>query len=70
MPLRIQYACATYNRMMRRVLGGMEQIDNSVDDVISFTGEWMRYLEELRQLFNRVWRAGLTVNGATSVIPV
>ena len=54
--------------MMRRVLGGMEQIDNFVDDVISFTGEWMRYLEELRQLFNRVRRAGLTVKPSLGVV--
>ena len=61
MPFWLQNACAIYGRMMRRVLDGMKQTDNFVDDVISFTDEWMSHLEELRQLFTRVRRAGLTV---------
>ena len=47
--------------MMRRVLDGMEQTDNFVDDVLSFTEGWQRHLSELRDLFRRVRQAGLTV---------
>jgi len=61
MPFGLQNACATYGRMMRRLLDGMEQTDNFVDDVLTFTDEWQRHLHELRDLFCRVRQAGLTV---------
>jgi len=61
MPFGLQNACATYGRMMRRVLEGLEQTDNFVDDVISFTDGWLSHMQELQQLFTRVRQAGLTV---------
>jgi len=61
MPFGLQNACATYSRMMRRVLDGMQQTDNFVDDVLSFTDGWSQHLQELRELFRRVQKAGLTV---------
>jgi len=61
MPFGLQNAGATYSRMMRYVLDGLESTDNFVDDVVSFTDEWNRHLEELRALFERVRAAGLTV---------
>ena len=61
MPFGLQNACATYGRMMRWVLEGLEQTDNFVDDVISFTDGWLSHMQELRQLFTRVRQAGLTV---------
>jgi hypothetical protein len=61
MPFGLQNAPATYGRMARKVLQGLEATDNFVDDVLSFTEEWRRHLDELRQLFERVRQAGLTV---------
>jgi len=61
MPFGLQNACTTYGRMMRRVLDGMQQTDNFVDDVITFTEGWQRHLQELQDLFLRVRQAGLTV---------
>ena len=61
MPFGLQNACATYGRMMRLLLDGMQQADNFVDDVISFTDGWIQHLQELRELFERVRGAGLTV---------
>ena len=61
MPLRLQNAGVTYGRMMQRVLEGLEQTDDFVDDVISFTDGCQSHMQELRQLFTRVRQAGLTV---------
>jgi len=47
--------------MMRRVLDGMEQTDNFVADVLSFTEGWQHHLDELQDLFRRVRQAGLTI---------
>ena len=61
MPFGLQNACATYGRMMRKVLEGMKQTDNFVDDVISFTDVRLNHFQELQQLFLRLRKAGLTV---------
>jgi len=61
MPFGLQNAGGTYSRMMRRVLDGLDATDNFVDDVVSFSDEWGRHLGELRQVFQRVKAAGLTV---------
>jgi len=61
MPFGLQNAGATYGRMMRKVLDGLNATDNFVDDVLSFTGRWDAHLQELQELFQRVRRAGLTV---------
>jgi len=61
MPFGLQNAGATYSRLMRRVLDGLELTDNFVDDVVSYTETWSRHLRELRSLFERVRSAELKV---------
>ena len=61
MPFGLQNAGATYSRIMRIVLDGLETTDNFVDDFVSFSGAWNVHLLELRRLFERVRSAGLTV---------
>ena len=52
---------ATFCRMMRRVLDGMENVDSFVDDIWIFTRDWDTHLSTVREVFNRLRRAGLTV---------
>lgn len=61
MPFGLQNAGATYGRMMRKLLEGLEATDNFVDDVLTFTDGWERHLDELRELFERIRQARLTV---------
>jgi len=61
MPFGLQNAGATYRRMMRKVLHGLQASDNFVDNVLSFTSEWDNHLAELKQVFTRVRNARLTV---------
>jgi len=61
MPFGLQNAGATYGRMMRGVLQGLKSTDNFVDDVITFTAGWAGHLSELKDVFERVRHAKLTV---------
>ena len=61
MPFGLQNAGATYGRMMRKLLENLEATDNFVDDVLTFTNGWERHLDELRELFERIRQAKLTV---------
>jgi len=47
MQIGLQNAGATYGRMMRMILGGLESTDNFVDDIISFPSDWNDQLNEL-----------------------
>ena len=54
-------AGATYGRMMRRLLDGIPDVDNYVDDVIVHSPTWKSHLGTLQALFARVRQASLTV---------
>jgi hypothetical protein len=61
MPLGLVIAGSTYNRMMRKLLDGMHDVDNYIDDVLTHTSEWDRHLEVLTDFFVRVKRANLSL---------
>ena len=61
MPFGMMNSGATFNRMMRELLGDNEQIDNYVDDVLCHTEEWLLQLQLLREIFTRIREAGLTI---------
>ena len=61
MPFGLVNSDATYNRMMRKVLGGLTNTNNFVDDVLTFTTGWKGHLEELRRVFQRIKSTGLTL---------
>ena len=63
MPFGLVNAGATYGRMMRRVLDGLPDVDNYVDDVIVHSPTWKSHLGTLRALFARVRQASLTSPG-------
>ena len=61
MPFGLVNAGATYGRMMRRLLDGLPDVDNYVDDVIVHSSTWKSHLGTLRALFARVRQASLAV---------
>ena len=61
MPFGMVNSGATYNRMMRKLLSNMSNIDNFVDDVLGHTKEWFEHLKMLRSLFDRISQANLTI---------
>ena len=61
MPFGLVNAGATFNRMMRKVLNGLEDVENFVDDIIEHTREWNDHMRILRELLQKLREAGLTV---------
>ena len=61
MPFELVNAGATYERMMRELLSGMQGVANYVDDVIVYSATWDEHMFSLRELFNRVKEASLTI---------
>ena len=60
-PFGMSNSGASFCRMMRKVLLGLENIDNFVDDIWVFTKSWELHLDTLRQLFGRIRKAKLTM---------
>ncbi|XP_061190531.1 uncharacterized protein LOC133198457 [Saccostrea echinata] len=60
MPFGLVTAPATFSRLMRKLLYGMQNIDNFIDDVIIFTLDLDQHLKILEELFNKLRDANLT----------
>jgi hypothetical protein len=60
MPFGLVNALATFNRLMRELLSGMNGVDNYIDDIMVFTHTWEEYLDVLTELFTRLSNSGLT----------
>ena len=61
MPFGLVNSGATFNRLMRKLLDRLDNVDNYVDDVLAHTVEWKEHLETLRNTFTRIRDANLTV---------
>jgi len=60
MPFGLVNAPATFCRLMRKVLKGMDNADSFVDDILLFTHTWEEHLSVLRELLTRLRSAQLT----------
>ena len=61
MPFGLVNAGATYCRIMRKLLDAIPCVDSYIDDVLIHTSSWSEHMVILRQVFNRIKDAGLTV---------
>lgn len=74
MPFGIKTASAIFTRLMRTLLAGLNNVVHYIDDVLVATVTWEEHVYTLRQLFERIRSAGLTVKpqkceiGTTSII--
>nr|XP_034307586.1 uncharacterized protein LOC117682997 [Crassostrea gigas] len=59
MPFGLVNAPATFSRMMRKLLQGMNGVENFIDDVIVFTDTIEEHLHILKTVFERLRDAGL-----------
>ena len=61
MPFGLVNAGASYCRMMRELLLGLDNVDSYVDDIIIHTQTWDQHIVTLRAVFDRLRNAGITV---------
>ena len=62
MPFGLRNAPATFQRLMNRVVWDMPGCAVYLDDVVIYSDNWKIHLERIRELFDRLRGAGLTVN--------
>ena len=61
MPFGLVNAPATFSRLMRKLLRDSVGLDNYLDDVLAHSSEWSDHLKSLRDFFERVRKANLTL---------
>ena len=68
MPFGLVNSATSFNRMMRKVLVGVNNVDSFVDDVLDHTETWSSHMTTLRETFKRIKRAGLTIRKSKTMI--
>ena len=61
MPFGMVNSGSTYNRMVRKLLDGAQSLENYVDDVLGHTIDWITHKQMLRDFFERVRKANLSL---------
>ena len=61
MPFGLVNSASSYNRMIRKILYGTENLESYVDDILAHTQGWNEHLQTLRSFFERVRSARLTL---------
>ena len=61
LPFSLVTAQASCSKLMRKLLKGMSNIDNFVDDIIIFTSTWEHHMQVFEELLKRLRDANLTV---------
>ena len=64
MPFGLRNAPATFQRLMRTVLSGVKDCEVYLDDVVVFSDTWADHIHTLREVFEKLLGANLTVNVA------
>ena len=68
MPFGLQGAPATFQRLMDRVIRGLDFAEAYLDDLIIFSESWEEHLQHLHTVLQRLKEAGLTVNRRSAVL--
>ena len=61
MPFGYVNSGSEFNKMMRKLLFGIHNVDSFVDDVLTHTTDWKGQLATLEAVFRKIKEAGLTV---------
>ena len=67
LPFGMCNAPATFQRIINYVIQDLEGVYAYLDDILIISNSWADHLNKLKRLFDRLARAGLTINLAKSV---
>ncbi|KAI3357900.1 hypothetical protein L3Q82_016288, partial [Scortum barcoo] len=62
MPFGMCNAPATFQRLVNKVLGGVENCKAYLDDIVVYSDDWISHVTTLREVFTRLSNASLTLN--------
>ena len=62
MPFGMKNSPATFQRLVNNVICGLDGCDAYIDDIIIYSDSWSDHLQRIRQFFDRLSKAKLTVN--------
>jgi len=68
LPFGLINSGATFNRVMRKLLKNAENADNYVDDILGHTVDWQEHMSMLRDVFDRIRQAELTLRPSKCTI--
>ena len=63
MPFGLAGAPASFQRLMDKILRGLPFASTYIDDILVFSPDPIQHKDHLRQVFNRLFQAGLTLRG-------
>ena len=66
MPFGMKNSPATFQRLINMILAGLHGCDAYIDDAIIHTDDWYDHLQTIREFFDRLTSAQLTINLAKS----
>lgn len=68
MPFGLRNAPATFQRLIWKVLEGLESFTGAyLDDIIIFSSSWSDHIQHIQQVFERIRQAGLTLKRAKCI---
>ena len=62
MPFGMKNSGATFQRLMNRVIAGLENVYAYIDDVLVVSNDWSEHLNQIKAFFERCSEAQLTIN--------
>ncbi len=62
MPFGMKNSSATFQRLINSLISGLDGTDAYIDDVIIYSNTWEDHIRQIRQFFDRLSAAKLTVN--------
>jgi len=67
MPFGLVGAPAVFSRLMRKVLKGIKNVTNYLDDVVIYSKTWDEHLKTIKEFFERLCEVNLTVRPSKCV---
>ncbi len=68
MPFGLKNSSATFNKMMRIMIAGLDGVDSYIDDIIVYSETWEDHLQILDKLFGRINEVNLHVRPSKCVL--